>query len=179
MIIKIEDTPDNNVRNFYPEHKLQVNRTTEYTDVKSLRKSPLAEAIFDIGGIKSVLIATDMISVKKTSDATWDDLSPQIMSEILDFMATGAQADMEVEEETPQDLMQKILTLIDARIRPFLQKDGGDIEVKNFENGILYVELTGRCGGCPYAMRTLKEGVEKILKNYISQIKEVKPYNRD
>lgn len=179
MIIKIEDTQDKNVRNFYPEHKISVSQTSEYTDAKSLRKSPLAEAIFDIGDIISVLIASDMISVRKISDASWDNLSPQIMSEILDFIATGAQAVMETECEDLQNLMQKIITLIDARIRPFLQKDGGNIEVKNFENGILYVELTGNCVGCPYAMRTLKEGVEKILKNYIPQIKEVKPYNKE
>ena len=179
MIIKIENTKDENIRNFYPEHKIQVSQISEYTDAKSLRKSPLAEAIFDIGDIVSILIASDMISVKKIPQASWEDLSPQIMSEILDFITTGAQAVMDTEPESYQDLVQKIDTLIDARIRPFLQKDGGNIEIKNFENGILYVQLTGNCVGCPYAMRTLKEGVEKILKNYIPQIKEVKPYNKE
>ena len=71
--------------------------------------------------------------------------------------------------------MQKVNGLITARIRPALNRDGGDIELKGFEKGILWVELTGKCAGCPYAMRTLKDGVEKILKSYIPEINEVKP----
>ena len=159
MIIKTETTNNKNVKNFYPEQKLAVSGHSEFADAKALRKSPLAEAIFDIGGVESVLIAPDMVSVVKTDDASWDDLSPQIMAEILD------------------DLMKKISGLVAARIRPALNKDGGDIIIKNFAGGVLYVELTGKCTGCPYAMRTLKDGVEKILKNYIPEVLEVRPFS--
>lgn len=178
MIIKIEDTTDVNIRNFYPEDKINISGVSEFADIKSLRKSPLAEAIFDIGGIETVLIASDMVSVKKNKDALWEDLSPQIMAEIIDFIVTGAQALIVVPDCSDSDLMKKIMGIIDARIRPALNKDGGDIVVKKFEDGVLWVELTGKCSGCPYAMRTLKEGVEKILKNYIAQIKEVKPFGK-
>ena len=65
MIIKIENTDDKNVQNFYPEEKIKISNVSEFADAKTLRKSPLAEAIFDIGEIESVLIASDMISVKK------------------------------------------------------------------------------------------------------------------
>ena len=178
MIIKIEEAGDANIRNFYPEEKINVSGVSEFTDVKSLRKSPLAETIFDIGGIESVLIASDMVSVRKKQTSDWEDLSPLIMAEIIDFIVLGAQA-INVEQDcSDENLMKKIMGIIDARIRPALNKDGGDIEIKNFEDGILWVELTGRCSGCPYAMRTLKEGVEKILKNYIPQIKEVKPFGK-
>ncbi len=176
MIIKIENTDDKNVQNFYPEEKIKISNVSEFADAKTLRKSPLAEAIFDIGEIESVLIASDMISVKKQENASWEDISPQVMAEILDFMATGAHVIVTNSENEECDIIKKITTLIDARIRPALHKDGGDIEVKCFEDAVLYVELTGKCSGCPYAMRTLKEGVEKILTAYIPQIKEVKPF---
>lgn len=178
MLIRIEKTTDENVRNFYPEEKLAVSGKSEFTESKSLRKSPLAEAIFDLGGIVNVLIASDMVSVTKDLAASWDDLSPQIMAEILDFAATGAS--IIVNDDEPEDndeLMQKVNGLITARIRPALNRDGGDINIKGFENGILFVELTGKCAGCPYAMRTLKDGVEKILKTYIPEITEVKPFS--
>lgn len=179
MIIKTQDTSDENIKNFYPEEKFLNTDVTEFADAKSLRKSPLAEAIFDLGGIESVLIAADMVSVKKEHNAVWEDLAPQIMAEILDFIATGASVIIENKQENITDLMKKVLSITEARIRPALNKDGGDIEIKNFEDGILWVELKGKCAGCPYAMRTLKEGVEKILKNYIPQIKEVKPLGKD
>lgn len=179
MIIKTQDTFDENIKNFYPEEKFFNTDETEFADAKSLRKSPLAEAIFDIGGIESVLIASDMVSVKKENNALWEDLAPQIMAEILDFIATGAAVIIGSQQENNNDLIKKVLSLTDARIRPALNKDGGDIEIKYFEDGILWVELKGKCAGCPYAMRTLKDGVEKILKNYIPQIKEVKPVGKD
>lgn len=179
MIIKTQDTFDENIKNFYPEEKFFNTDETEFADAKSLRKSPLAEAIFDIGGIESVLIASDMVSVKKQNNALWEDLAPQIMAEILDFIATGAAVIIGSKQEDKNDLIKKVLSLTDARIRPALNKDGGDIEIKYFEDGILWVELKGKCAGCPYAMRTLKDGVEKILKNYIPQIKEVKPVGKD
>ena len=179
MIIKFEDTSDKNIRNFYTEGKILLDGAAEFTEEKSLRKSLLAETIFDIGGIESILITSDMISVKKNISLSWDDLSPQIMAEILDFLAMGAPIVNKQNEDETADLLKKILSLIDARIRPALHKDGGDIKIIKFEDGILWVTLTGKCAGCPYAMRTLKDGVEKILKKYISQIKEVRPLEKD
>ena len=180
MIIKVEDTSDINVRNFYPEGVVLIVGAAEFADAKSLRKSLLAEAIFDIGDIENILIASDMVSVKKNADSSWDELSPQIMAEILDFVAMGAPVvAKQLDAETEDDLLKKILSLIDARIRPALHKDGGDIKIIKFENGVLLVELMGKCAGCPYAMRTLKDGVERILKNHIPQIKEVKPFGKE
>ena len=177
MLIKTKNTNNPDVRNFYPEEKFNIKGSAEFTDSKSLRKSPLAEAIFDLGGVESVLITPDMVSVTKNNRASWEDLSPQIMAEILDFAALGGEI---ITADEPQgdtdDLMLKINGLISARIRPALNKDGGDIKLKKFDKGILFVELTGKCAGCPYAMRTLKDGVEKILRTYIPEVLEVKPY---
>ncbi|MBE6451750.1 MAG: NifU family protein [Alphaproteobacteria bacterium] len=179
MIIEFEKTSDDNVCNFYPENNMFEGDALDCFDTKTIKKSPLAEALFDIKGIERVLISKDMISVKKNKDALWEDLKPQIISEILDFIVTGAPMVLVEKTENDDDILQKVISLIDARIRPLLHRDGGDIEIKNFENGVLEVELTGRCAACPYAMRTLKDGVEKILKAYIVQIKEVKPYQNE
>lgn len=179
MMIRIENTLDENIKNFYPDDKIIIDKASEFVDSKSLRRSPLAEAIFDIGGIESILIATDMVSVKKNDNASWEELSPQIMAEMLDFIASGARAVISEVNIDLDSLMEKISILIDARIRPLLNQDGGDIAIKNYDNDILYVELLGKCAGCPYAMRTLKEGVENILKRYIPQIKEVKLSRRE
>ena len=57
-------------------------------------------------------------------------------------------------------------------IAPFLNKDGGDIEFVSLSNNIVSVKFLGKCNGCPYAMRTLKERVEKNLIRYIPKIRE-------
>jgi Fe-S cluster biogenesis protein NfuA len=60
------------------------------------------------------------------------------------------------------------------KIRPALQRDGGDIElVEVEENGIVRVRLTGACGGCPMSQMTLKQGVERIVKQLVPEVKAV------
>ncbi len=60
-----------------------------------------------------------------------------------------------------------------AQIRPALQADGGDVELIDFKNGTVKVKLTGACGGCPMATMTLKQGIERILKEKVPEVKEV------
>ena len=98
----------------------------------------------------------------------------------MDFFATGEQAVVEnPADRSPENVIREITSLINARIRPAIRQDGGDIVFRNFENGVVYVELQGNCKGCPYALVTLKEGVEKILKTYIPEVKSVENYDKD
>ena len=60
-----------------------------------------------------------------------------------------------------------------ARIRPALQADGGDVELINVEEGVVRVKLTGACGGCPMATMTLRNGIERILREDVPEVKEV------
>ncbi len=59
------------------------------------------------------------------------------------------------------------------KIRPVLQADGGDVKFVDYEDGIVKVELTGACGGCPMAEMTLKAGIERTLKQEIPEVKTV------
>lgn len=173
MIIETQPTPDKNVLNFFPPEPLLKSGQAEFVDSKSLRKSPLAEHIFDIGGIVSLFITADMLSVTKAESASWEELKPQILAEILDHFSTGEEA-ITPTRNGNDDIVNQINGLLNARIRPAVKQDGGDIVFKDFKDGIVYVEMQGSCKGCPYALVTLKEGVEKILKTYIPQVREVR-----
>lgn len=60
------------------------------------------------------------------------------------------------------------------QIRPFLQADGGDVELVSIEeDGTVNVKLTGACGGCPMAQMTLRNGVERILKEQVPEVTQV------
>ena len=67
---------------------------------------------------------------------------------------------------------EKVKAALDE-IRPALQADGGDVELIGVEDGKVSVKLTGACGGCPMATMTLKQGIERILKERIPEVKEV------
>jgi Fe-S cluster biogenesis protein NfuA len=67
---------------------------------------------------------------------------------------------------------EKVKAALD-QIRPALQADGGDVELVSVKDGTVSVKLTGACGGCPMATMTLKQGIERILKERVPEVKEV------
>jgi Fe-S cluster biogenesis protein NfuA len=60
-----------------------------------------------------------------------------------------------------------------AKIRPMLQADGGDVELVEVKGGVVKLKLKGSCAGCPVAQMTLKQGIERVLKEQIPEVKEV------
>lgn len=68
---------------------------------------------------------------------------------------------------------EKVKQVID-KIRPQLQMDGGDVELLSIEDdGTVKVRLLGHCAGCPYSQQTVKLGIERALKQFIPEVKEV------
>ena len=72
-----------------------------------------------------------------------------------------------------KEIEKQIIKVLDAKIRPAVARDGGDIKFKEFKDGIVTVELQGSCSGCPSSTMTLKQGVENLLKHYIPEVKVV------
>lgn len=72
-----------------------------------------------------------------------------------------------------EELLKSVATTLE-KVRPYLQADGGDIEVVELsDDNVLKVRLTGACHGCPFSMQTLKAGVEQAIKSDVPEIKEV------
>ncbi len=69
-------------------------------------------------------------------------------------------------------MKEKIQMAID-RVRPALQADGGDVELVEVKDGVVSVRLTGACGGCPMASMTLKDGIERAIREEVPEVKEV------
>ena len=72
-----------------------------------------------------------------------------------------------------EDIEKRIIQLLDQKIRPAVAKDGGDIKFKEFNDGIVKVQLQGSCSGCPSSTMTLKQGVQNLLCHYIPEVKGV------
>ena len=70
-------------------------------------------------------------------------------------------------------MKEQVQKAIDT-IRPSLQADGGDVELVDVSaEGVVKVKLTGACHGCPMSQMTLKNGIEKVIKKQVPEIKEV------
>ena len=69
--------------------------------------------------------------------------------------------------EDDDEVVSMIKELLETRIRPAIQEDGGDIELKGFENGIVMLKLRGACRTCDSSTVTLKNGIESMLMHYV------------
>ena len=75
-------------------------------------------------------------------------------------------------EITQEETVARILSALES-IRPFLNKDGGDIELVDVKDQTVFVKLHGNCNGCPMSFSTMKLGVETTIKQYAPEILEV------
>jgi Fe-S cluster biogenesis protein NfuA len=74
------------------------------------------------------------------------------------------------------EIEKKIIKVLD-RLRPYLQNDGGDIEFVRYENGVVYIRLTGACSNCPLVDNTLENGIEEAIIGEIPEV--IKVINED
>jgi len=70
------------------------------------------------------------------------------------------------------DLKERVEASLN-KVRPALVADGGNVELVDVNDGIVKVKLVGHCAGCPMSMMTLKNGIERILKQEIPEVKQV------
>ena len=73
---------------------------------------------------------------------------------------------------------EKVISAIKAtldKVRPFLQRDGGDVEFDSFIDGVVYIKMVGACEGCAFIDNTIKDGIEIILLEEVKEVKAVKP----
>ena len=144
-------------------------------------KSPLAKRLFRIDGVTGVFLGKDFITVTKSKGMVWQSLKPDVFSTIMDFYAEGleavrAGADVGASDTTIHDdddeVVAMVKELLETRIRPAVQEDGGDIFYVRFDEdtGIVWLRLAGSCSGCPSSSVTLKNGVENMLMHYIPEV---------
>ncbi len=84
---------------------------------------------------------------------------------------TAPYAELTAEENL--DIEQKIIQMLDEYVRPAVEGDGGAIDFKSFDRGVVTVVLKGSCSGCPSSTLTLKAGIENLLKRMIPEVTEV------
>lgn len=162
MFIETEKTYHPDVMNFYFELQNSSQNFVFYAD-QAEKGEGLTEIFMKIKGIKRVLLLKNLLFVEKEQNFDWELLMPLVMAELSDY---------DFENIIPAHLTKNqqrkaIEVLIQSQIRSFLVRDGGNLSVVDFENGVLYVALEGHCKGCPHAENTLKNVVESILKKYL------------
>ncbi|KAK3069809.1 hypothetical protein LTR53_011569 [Teratosphaeriaceae sp. CCFEE 6253] len=200
IFIQTEDTPNADALKFRPNHDiLPDNFPSSFLEYLSPRStlapphpSPLAAQLLNVDGVTSVFYGKDYITVTKDSSTPWPHVKPEVFSLISEAVTTGQPIVNTVENKTGEDgqgssnseaqasydpadeeVVGMIQELLETRIRPAIQEDGGDIEFRGFHEGQVMLKLRGACRTCDSSTVTLKNGIESMLMHYIEEVKGV------
>lgn len=188
LSFKTYPTPNANALKFVsPERAISPleNSTFEFSSSLQAVHLPLALRLFKLPGVRSVMIGHDFLTVNKLDHVNWANLRPEVV-ELLDQFLTKKEEPVLTKELLEQndslaasdddsEVVAMIKELIDTRIRPAIQDDGGDIEYKAFDEqtGTVFLKLQGACKSCSSSEDTLKSGIESMLMHYIEEVKDV------
>ncbi|KAF2829745.1 HIRA-interacting protein 5 [Ophiobolus disseminans] len=199
MFIQTEPTPNADALKFNPNQRVLPESISspflEYLNPRSTlappHPSPLAAQLLNIDGVTSVFLGLDYITVTKATETPWAHIKPEVFAIINEFMTSGqaivntvaakageqGQGGQEVDslayDENDDEVIGMIKELLETRVRPAIQEDGGDIEFRGFNDGQVLLKLRGACRTCDSSTVTLKNGIESMLMHYIEEVKGV------
>jgi len=178
-MIQTEPTPNPDSLKFLSERKISNIGTEEIqkNNIKDI-KNPFIKELLLFKGVELILLSENFLSVKKSKDASWNELKPMVISHLNHYFENNNEPILknninEKKINYNDETIIKIMEVLDTKIRPAVAKDGGDIKFKSFEKGVVKVELQGSCSGCPSSLMTLKQGVQNLLKHYVKEVNSV------
>lgn len=183
--IYTEMTPNPETMKFVANKLLYPGKSIDFPDVSSAKPSPLAVELFGFPFIKSVFIASNFVTLTKTVETEWNDVIPTIRQFLKEYLEEGKAVINEDEivvtkqessnaiSADDDDVVKRIKELLDNYVKPAVEMDGGAIQFRSYDAGVVNLMLQGSCSGCPSSMITLKAGIESMMKRMIPEVKEV------
>lgn len=176
--IFVQPTPNPNALKFTLNKDVKTEGKVSFKTPQDCEGIALAEALFDLRGVDQIHFFQNVITVSKFSFEDWDNLEPAVQTCIENFIEDHDPDfkvyDPEAERRAnlPPELRQ-IEEILDKKIRPGLQGDGGDMVVKDFKDNVLIVKYQGACGTCPSSTTGTLEAIRAILRDEVNQDIEV------
>ena len=183
--IYTEMTPNPETMKFVANKLLYPGKSIDFPDVSSAKPSPLAIELFGFPFIKSVFIASNFVTLTKTGETDWQDVIPTVRQFLKEYLeeakpVINEEEVLSLKQEASNDVaaddddvVKRIKELLDNYVKPAVEMDGGAIQFKSYQQGVVNLMLQGSCSGCPSSMITLKAGIEGMMKRMIPEVKEV------
>lgn len=181
--IYTEMTPNPETMKFVANKLLYAGKSIDFQDESTAAPSPLAKELFAFPFIKSVFIASNFVTLTKTTDTQWDEVIPTIREFLKEYLESdkviineneivAAKNDNTINADDT-DVVVRIKELLENYVKPAVEMDGGAISFRGYNNGVVSLMLQGSCSGCPSSMITLKSGIEGMMKRMIPEVTEV------
>ncbi|HRO44999.1 NifU family protein [Agriterribacter sp.] len=183
--IYTEMTPNPETMKFVANKLLYPGKSIDFPDIETAKPSALAQEFFGFPFIKSVFIASNFVTLTKTAETEWQDVIPSIRSFLKEYLEEGKAIinEDEVAALKPEasnsvaadddDVVKRIKEILDNYVKPAVEMDGGAIQFRSYDDGVVNLMLQGSCSGCPSSMITLKAGIEGMMKRMVPEVKEV------
>lgn len=181
--IYTEMTPNPETMKFVANKLLYPGKSIDFPDETTAGPSPLARELFAFPFVKSVFIASNFVTLTKTSDTVWEEVIPSVREFLKQYLEEGKVVINEeevVENKSANtvladdsDVVKRIKELLENYVKPAVEMDGGAISFKGFHQGVVTLMMQGACSGCPSSMITLKAGIEGMMKRMIPEVQEV------
>lgn len=190
VMLYTEQTPNPESLKFVTNRMLYQG-TADFREEELAKEwSPLATALFNQPYVKGVYICNNFVTITKEINYDWNDIMLKAKQFIKGYVADGgeiiaegfqeAMAKIEAEKGVgyeytgdEAEIVQKIKDLIETYVKPAVEMDGGNIEFKSFNEGIVTVVLQGSCSGCPSSTVTLQSGIKGMMQRMIPEVKDV------
>ena len=144
--IYIESNPNPNSLKFLPGKIVSNSGSFEVTKKDDVSNN-LIRNLLSVNGVEGVFLAKDFISINKSNETPWDDIKHIAISLINEHYISGNEVvidqslnDVSIDENLPQ-IEKQIIELLNTKVKPAVEKDGGDIKFREFKNGVVKVEL--------------------------------------
>jgi len=183
--IYTEMTPNPETMKFVANKLLYPGKSIDFAEESLATPSPLAKELFGFPFVKGVFIASNFVTLTKTAETEdWQDVIPAIKQFLKDYLENGGVVVNEEELAQMQptgntvhadddDVVKRVKELLENYVKPAVEMDGGAIQFKSYEDGVVNLMLQGSCSGCPSSLITLKAGIEGMMKRMIPEVKEV------
>lgn len=168
--IAVQPTPNPNALKFIIDGTFKREGKSTFNEPKQCLHIPMAQELFSLRGVDQIHFFENVLTVSKFTFEPWESLEPKIIETIKkqypkhdpEFVD---QINKTVDRSNLSPELQQIEEILDRRIRPGLQGDGGDLHVQSYENNVLFIQYQGACGTCPSATLGTLEAIRAILQD--------------
>ena len=171
--IYTESTPNPSVLKFV-SNKLIVDGSFEFNNIDEAQEMEFAKKLFEFSYVKSIYISKNFVSITKYDLKNWDEVTLELRNFIKNYLEINEinfkRKEVETEEIDLDETSKKIISILDEYIKPAVSSDGGNILFDSYDKDkkLVKVILQGACSGCPSSTVTLKNGIENMLKEMLS-----------
>ena len=171
--IYTESTPNPSVLKFV-SNKLIVDGSFEFNNIDEAQEMEFTKELFEFSYVKSIYISKNFVSITKYDLKNWDEVTLELRNFIKNYLEINEinfkRKEVETEEIDLDETSKKIISILDEYIKPAVSSDGGNILFDSYDKDkkLVKVILQGACSGCPSSTVTLKNGIENMLKEMLS-----------